>query len=294
MVEKISGEKSRLFVAYKPPYISSNRFLGTLKRKYQVKKAGFSGILDPFAEGVLVVAFGRYTRLFQFLAKTPKVYTATILLGGVSPTLDVEQVVEIKPTPPFSLSQIERVLEGFKGEYFQRPPIYSAKKVGGIPSYRLAIGGKKVSLSPVKVKIFNLKLLHYTHPFLTIRAEVGEGCYIRSLGRDIAEKLGTTAFLTSLKREREGKFYFECEKSLNPLDYLSLPKNRFLGEWQQVELGKPISPSQLVNPTPGRYYITNGELFSIVEIKGTKGGNRATEGGIGLKVSYLLNRIPLK
>jgi tRNA pseudouridine55 synthase len=279
------GEMNRLFVAYKPPFISSNRFLTQLKRKYGVKKGGFSGTLDPFAEGVLVVAFGRYTKLFPFLKKSPKIYTATLLLGGVSPTLDIEKVERIDPTSPFSKDEIRKVLKGFEGGYLQRPPLYSAKKVGGERAYRRAIRGEEVELKPVEVEIFSIELLHYSHPFLTIRAEVGEGCYIRTLGADIAERLGTTGFLTYLKREQEGSFSYRCEEPLNPIEHLNLPPLHYLGSWEWVKLGKRLTPQWFKNrdgtpPFEGRYYITNGEILTLLEVKGDR-------------VYYLLNNLPL-
>jgi tRNA pseudouridine55 synthase len=271
----------RLFVAYKPPFLSSNRFLGELKRKYGVKKGGFSGTLDPFAEGVLLVAFGRYTKLFQFLAKTPKKYRATLLLGGVSSSLDIEKVEKIEPLPPFSLSKIEESFAHFTPGYLQLPPIYSAKRVKGVRAYRLAEMGQKPPLEPVPVEVKGIKLLDYSHPFLTIEAEVGEGCYIRSLGRDIAEKLGTTAFLTSLKRLQEGKFVYECEKPLNPVDYLPFPQNFYTGAVEELLSGKPLPLSRLQFQTPGKYWLPVGEeFFSIIQITPQ------------FKVKYLLNLLP--
>jgi tRNA pseudouridine55 synthase len=274
------GEE-RLFVAYKPPFISSNRFLGKLKRKYGVKKGGFSGTLDPFAEGVLVIAFGRYTKLFQFLEKSPKRYRATLLLGGVSPTLDIEKVERIDSIPPFSREEIEGVFSHFLPGYFQYPPIYSAKKVAGERAYRLAEKGKDLELKPVQVEVKGIKLIDYSHPFLTIEAEVGEGCYIRSLGADIGKKLGTTAFLTSLVRLNEGKFIYQCEQPLNPIDYLPFPKNLYRGSLEDILNGKSLSPSQFEKEIPGRYWVPVGEkFFSIIEITPQ------------FKVKYLLNLLP--
>ena len=86
---------NRLFVAYKPSFVSSNRFLSSVKKRYKVKKAGFSGTLDPFAKGVLIVAFGQYTKLFRYLKKSPKRYRATLWIGAKSPTLDIEKVTRI-------------------------------------------------------------------------------------------------------------------------------------------------------------------------------------------------------
>ncbi|NOR57845.1 MAG: tRNA pseudouridine(55) synthase TruB, partial [Sulfurimonas sp.] len=98
---------NRLFVAYKPTGISSNFFLSQLKRKYQNKKAGFSGTLDPFAKGVLLIGFGSHTKLFRFLDKTPKSYRATLWLGAASDSLDTELIENVEILQEFSKEKIQ-------------------------------------------------------------------------------------------------------------------------------------------------------------------------------------------
>jgi len=105
-----------LFVANKPAGISSNHFLSRLKRKYGVKKAGFSGTLDPFASGCLIVALGNHTRLFNYIDKTPKIYEATMWLGAVSASLDNENIEEITICPQLNLADVKAALSELKGE----------------------------------------------------------------------------------------------------------------------------------------------------------------------------------
>ena len=105
-----------LFVANKPAGISSNHFLSRLKRKYGVKKAGFSGTLDPFASGCLIVALGNHTRLFNYIDKTPKIYEATMWLGATSASLDNENIEEIRLCPPLNLADVKAALSELKGE----------------------------------------------------------------------------------------------------------------------------------------------------------------------------------
>jgi tRNA pseudouridine55 synthase len=272
--------EERLFVGYKPPFISSNRYLHQLKRKYRVRKGGFSGTLDPFAEGVLIVAFGRYTKLFRFLKKSPKLYRATLLLGGVSRSLDIEQVERIEPVPRYPQGAVEGVFSQFPRHYLQTPPLYSAKKVGGKRAYQLAHRGEEVELKPVPVEIFRLKLVDYSHPFLTFEAEVSEGCFIRSLGADLAAQLGTTGFLTNLVRLREGEFEYRCEEPLDPTQFLNCPENRYLGDWRRLQLGQKIGVEELESPEEGVYWVKGEGFFSILEVK-----NR--------QVHYLLNNLPL-
>ena len=120
---------NHLFVVNKPIFRSSNAYMGYIKRKYNTKKVGFSGTLDPFATVYLIVATGQYTKLFQYLDKTPKSYKATLWLGANSPSLDIEQVNSIRELAPFSQEKIEEALHSLKGELTYYPPKFSAKKV---------------------------------------------------------------------------------------------------------------------------------------------------------------------
>jgi len=119
--------------------------MGYVKQKYGTKKVGFSGTLDPFATGCLIVATGQYTKLFNYLQKTPKTYRATLWLGANSPTLDIEKVDSITEIAPFGKKEISTALESFLGEQSYYPPKYSAKKIGGKRAYELAREGKASS-----------------------------------------------------------------------------------------------------------------------------------------------------
>ena len=144
---------NRLFVVKKPMFISSNHYLSKIKRKYKVKKAGFSGTLDPFAKGCLIVAFGQYTKLFRYLKKTPKTYKATLFLGANSQTLDIENITKVDTINPFSINVIEDILNSFKGKIKQIPPKYSAKKIDGKRAYDLARAGEDFAMKMVKSQI---------------------------------------------------------------------------------------------------------------------------------------------
>jgi tRNA pseudouridine55 synthase len=269
---------NRLFVAYKPSGISSNQLLGRLKRCYGVKKAGYSGTLDPFAKGVLIVAFGNHGRLFRFLNKTPKRYRATLWLGAASPTLDIEQIETIEEIPPLSEDQIRNVCASLVGELTYLPPKYSAKRINGKRAYELAREGKEVDLRAITSTIHDLTLIHYRHPFVTFEATVSEGSYIRSLGEIIANRLGCEGSLTSLERLNEGQFVFENEKPLEIKTSLSIPKNRYNGALQTILLGQPLNKDDFDCREKGTYWIDNGDTISILEFH---------EGG----VSYLLNKV---
>jgi len=242
--------------------------MGYVKRKYHTKKVGFSGTLDPFATGCLIVATGQYTKLFQYLEKTPKSYKATLWLGANSPSLDIEKVDSIKEVPPFSLRKIEEALQSLQGELTYYPPKFSAKKVNGKRAYALAREGKEVGLKQITSTIYKITLLNYNHPFIHFEATVSEGTYIRSLGALIADKLAVDATLSSLHRIHEGKFYFDNEKALDPFTHLAIPSNSYSGDDSYLELGKKLSIAYFDNQKDGVYLVETSHFFSIVEITG--------------------------
>ena len=270
---------NRLFVVNKPIFRSSNGYMGYVKRKYGTKKVGFSGTLDPFATGCLIVATGQYTKLFQYLNKTPKSYKATLWLGANSPSLDIENIDSIKEVAPFTTAQIEEILSSLMGELTYYPPKFCAKKINGQRAYELARAGEEVALKTITSTIYDIRLLNYNHPFVHFEAKVSEGTYIRSLGALMADKLGVEGTLSSLHRIHEGQFYYENEKALNPFTHLALPTNIYTGDEAFMELGKKLDVAYFQNQDEGIYLIETSHFFSIIEI---------TEN----EVKYRLNRIP--
>ena len=266
-----------LFVGYKPRGLSSNAFLNTLKKKYKNKKAGYSGTLDPFAKGVLIIAFNNYTRLFRFLKKTPKVYEATLWLGVKSLSLDDKNITQIKTLPVFKLEYLEELKNELLGELEFLPPQFSAKKIEGKRAYEYAKKGEVALLKPCKMQIYSSEILHYTHPFLKLRLSVSEGAYVRSYAEIFAKKLGINATLSSLERLSEGNFIYENEKKLNVLEYLNLKKN-FIKDLNKLENGTKISLNELEFQDDGEYYIETQKYFSIISVKEKS-------------VKYLLNKV---
>ena len=268
---------NRLFVAYKPPHIGSNQFLGRLKRKYGVKKAGFSGTLDPFACGCLIVAFGNYTKLFNHLQKTPKTYRATMWLGVNSPSLDIENIESIEMVPKLDATLIQKTIESLKGQKSYTAPKFSAKRIRGKRAYDLARANEAFTPPTLTATIYSAKFINYNHPFITFEVSVSEGTYIRSLCELVAQELQVQATLSYLKRINEGKFFYEEEKSLDPMQYLSMEQNYYEDlEW--VLLGKKLEIEKLRNKEDGIYFIELDEHFSIIEVKEKK-------------ITYLKNRI---
>lgn len=261
---------NRIFVAYKPANMVCNHFLGRIKRRYGVKKAGFSGTLDPFAKGVLIIAFGQYTKLFRFLKKTPKTYRATLWLGCQSESLDVENVQNVQAVKAHKKEKISEILTSFKGKVSYNPPKFSAKKLDGKRAYELARSGKEFELKSSSMEVYDIKLLNYAHPFLSFEVSVSEGAYIRSLGELIAKKLGCFGALSALERVREGEFLYDDEKALNPLEYLDLKENEYLSDAMDVKLGKKLSVKNFKIQKNGFYMLKFADEFAIIQIQNEK------------------------
>ncbi len=259
---------NRLFVAYKPSGIGSNLFLSKLKRKYNNKKAGFSGTLDPFAKGVLLIGFGSHTKLFRFLNKTPKTYRATLWLGAVSESLDTESITHIEIIKELPQAVVETAVQSLAGEIEYEPPIFCAKKINGERAYDLARAGKEVVLNKINSTIYESKLINYSHPFVTFEATVSEGTYIRSLGLIIAKSVGVEyGSLSALERLSEGVFKYDDEKPLDIKKSLNIPQNYYLGESDNLKYGRVLALSDLQMKDDGYYWLDNGENISIIKIE---------------------------
>lgn len=268
---------NRLFVAYKPTQISSNAFLQKLKKKYKCGKAGYSGTLDPFAKGVLVIAFGQFTKLLPFLQKSPKIYRATLWFGVHSLSLDDKNILAISKLAPFDYKMLERIKNELLGSLSYFPPQFSAKKIQGKRAYELAKRGENADLKPCRMEIFSCKIVHYTHPFLSLELCVSEGAYIRSYCELFASKLKIKASLSSLERLQEGKFSYNNEKELKVFDFLTIKQN-FLYEITKLENGTKLFKEDFQIQENGVYFVESVDYFSIIKIE-------------DFKVSYLLNKI---
>lgn len=163
-------------------------------------KVGHAGTLDPFATGLLVILLGDATKKAGEFLKLDKVYEATFRLGQTSTTGDPEgEMTNVSDKVP-TREEVEAALQQFIGEITQTPPAYSAIKINGQRAYKLAREGKEVEVPERMVRIYSIELIDYTYPNLKIRAHVGSGTYIRTLGEDIGIQLGTGAYCSELRR----------------------------------------------------------------------------------------------
>jgi tRNA pseudouridine55 synthase len=181
----------------------------------RIKKTGHAGTLDPFATGVLLVCLGKATKLVTELQALPKTYEAILRLGEETDTLDrTGTVIRKAEVPELTMAKIEQAFAEFKGIIQQRIPDYSASKVGGKRSYKLARQGKEIPARFKSVEIFNLTPLDISEREIRFAVQCGSGTFVRTLGVDIAAKLGTIGHLTELIRTSIGRYRIENAVSL--------------------------------------------------------------------------------
>lgn len=200
----------------KPAGMSSYDVIRALKRAVSnlPRRVGHAGTLDPFATGVLLVLLGDATKLSGMLMAGPKEYRAQIRLGLRTDTDDITgKVLEEKPVPQLEKDAIAGILARFTGVIEQTPPAYSALKQNGERLYHKARRGEQVVVRPRRVTVSSLELVDWHRPVLTVRTEVSGGTYVRALGRDIGQALGTGAVVCSLVRTRCG--WFRVEDSID-------------------------------------------------------------------------------
>jgi tRNA pseudouridine55 synthase len=191
----------------KPSGITSHDAVVAVRRLLSERRIGHLGTLDPFASGVLVLLLGRATRLARFYEHRDKSYTGTIRFGFATSTYDVEgAATSADCSPVLDESELRAVFGEFLGKRLQEPPPYSAKKISGVPAYRLARKGRAVALEAAPVVIHELDLAAVEGPCVRFRTRVSAGTYIRSLAHELGQRLGVGAHLTQLRRTAVGEF----------------------------------------------------------------------------------------
>ena len=198
--------KSGVINFLKPVGMTSSDAVGIVRKATGIKKVGHLGTLDPLASGVLPIAFGKATRLFDVFLQKKKTYIAMFDFSYSTDTLDNDGEITARCDKIVTKEDVEKVLPQFAGKIEQYPPKYSAKNVGGERAYDLARAGKQFELSPSVVEIYSLKLLRKEENGFVFEIVCSAGTYIRSLARDIGESLGACGTMTALIRTESGKF----------------------------------------------------------------------------------------
>jgi tRNA pseudouridine55 synthase len=205
----------------KPVGPSSNGVLQEAKRLLGAKKAGHGGTLDPLASGLLLLLFGEATKFAGLLLDQDKEYLASVKLGEKTATGDAEGEILERKEVTVRRPDVDAVLERFRGEIEQLPPMHSALKRDGVPLYRLARQGKAVERAPRRVRILELEVVSFESPRLELRVRCSKGTYVRTLAEDIGAALGAGAHLRGLRRTASGRFRVEDAVSLEALRQLS-------------------------------------------------------------------------
>ncbi len=211
---------------HKPEGWTSFDIVKKIRSITKEKKVGHGGTLDPFAEGVLIIGTGRDTKNLSKVTEQKKTYEAVIQLGSQTDTLDTEgMVVNTMPVPLLNHKQLESILSSFKGIYKHKPPMFSAKKINGTRLYNLARKNITIEREEIISNIYNIKLNTFTDSLVDFSVTCSKGTYIRVLGSDIAEKIGTIGYLIKLVRTGIGDYKIS--------DSLSIHK--FESQWKSLE-----------------------------------------------------------
>jgi tRNA pseudouridine55 synthase len=267
----------------KPVGLTSNQALQAVKNLYRARKAGHTGSLDPLASGMLPVCLGEATKLSAFLLNADKRYQVACRLGVTTRTGDAEgEVVQERPVPSLTLDRIDAVIERFRGEIQQIPPMHSALHHEGRRLYELAREGVEVERAARTVTIYALHAEAIEGDEFRFEVACSKGTYVRSLAEDIGEALGCGAYVTALRRPQvrpyreEQMVTFErleslAEAGIDALDEVLLPMDTALMEWPGIHLnhemagyvrhGQPVLVPR--SPTDGMVRLYEGETAFI-------------------------------
>ncbi len=273
-----------LVILDKPAGCSSHKMVGFARRLFGMKKIGHTGTLDPAATGVLPLLLGKATRAAELLAAQDKRYTAEILLGTVTDSLDLDgNILEQNPVT-VTEEDLKGVLARFVGEIEQLPPMYSAVSVGGQRLYRLARQGIEIEREKRRVTVYGIDILSVNFPKVTVDVRCGKGTYIRSLAADIGAALGCGACVSSLRRTESGGFGIKDAHTPEELEKMAengtlaeavIPLDTIFADLAEIRLdakksamvrnGVPIYFNNF--PSGGRFrvYADSGELIALSE-----------------------------
>ena len=266
-----------VLVINKPQHWTSHDVVNKARGILQEKKIGHTGTLDPLATGVLVLCIGKATKIARYLESDDKEYIAELKLGTTTDTLDSAGcILEKREYHPPSRDMVQYALDSFRGNILQRPPAYSAIKVSGIPSYRLARQGTILEHEERPVTISSITLLEYRDPLIRFSVTCSKGTYIRTLCADIGTTLGAGAHLTSLVRTRSGRFRIEQAVGLEQLT-------------EKVSLGRAEETLQTLSEALGAFPMVTINASEARRI--SHGNSVSIPPGFALNNAYLLIRV---
>jgi tRNA pseudouridine55 synthase len=283
-----------IIVIDKPAGLSSFGVVKAVRRLLKVKKIGHLGTLDPFATGVLPLCLNEATKLVPFLIEEPKTYRATLYLGVETDTQDLTGKVAAENPVMSRPEEIIRVMETFRGEQFQVPPLHSALRFRGQRLYHLARQGLTLEIAPRRISVHRLEIENIAIPTVTFTVTCSRGTYIRTLAADIGHRLGCGAHLKALRRLQVGPFFISRAVPLPSREDRQGPEElrshlialgQSLPHWRAITVGdreaQRLRHGQALTAWPGwREYqpvqpgervrvLRDQELVAVAELAGT-------------------------
>jgi len=214
-----------LLIVDKPSGMSSHDVVSCVRKVFGERSVGHLGTLDPLATGVLPLLLGRYTRLAQYFGQSDKEYAGTLRFGFATDTYDVEGTPVGEPQAvTLDASWLEAAVDSMRGVIQQMPPIYSAKKVNGVPAHRLARKGQTPELRAVEIRVDQFEAEILSPDEVSFHVTVSSGGYVRCLAHELGQRLGCGAHLTTLRRLRAGEFALDRATTLTSLEASAAPE----------------------------------------------------------------------
>jgi len=266
-----------LLLVDKPRGLTSHDVVDRVRRTLGTRKVGHAGTLDPMATGLLLIGVGRATRLLRFLGDLPKSYEGTLRLGVETDTLDADGDVIRESAVDVTKEQVAEAMRSLVGESFQRPPAYSAVKVGGRKLYEAARAGEQLEAEPRPIRVDSFDLLSFDPPDVTFRVICSGGTYVRVLAADVGAAVSTGAHLTALRRTAIGPYRAQdaispdavreplaIEAAVGHLPRLDLE----VDEAEAASHGRPLGPAGIEGPYG--VFGSDGRLIGVYEDDGPR------------------------
>lgn len=263
-----------VLVIDKPAGLTSHDVVNRIRRILHERSVGHLGTLDPLATGVLPLVVGRMTRLAQFYTASEKSYEGEIRFGFATETYDSEGEPLGVPQPVgCTIEDIREAAKRFLGVIEQMPPRFSAKKIGGVPAYKLARKNREVILEPVKVEIKEFEILGFESERATFRAHVSSGTYMRSVAQEMGAQLGCGAHLSALRRTAVGEFRIDDARSLEEVEAAAKAEEEAPGQLDPPPMERIfVNPRKILPSIPSLTvtdenvaYIRNGRAVNLPE-----------------------------
>ncbi len=202
---------------------TSHDVVDMVRRKLKMKAVGHAGTLDPLATGLLVILVGRATKVSQYIMSLDKVYEGTFTLGKTTDSQDSDgEITSEAPVPDLSEEDLRKLMTSFLGDQYQTPPMFSAKKIKGVPLYKLARKGQDVPREPRFINVSKFELLGWNTPEASFCLHCSKGTYVRTICHDLGQKIGCGAYMTSLRRTASNKFNVADAITIEQLNDLGL------------------------------------------------------------------------